>query len=132
MLSRRKFPRVSEQWQLVYHVINSGQFQESPVASLARNISGDGISFTSREPLDTGAMVVLDMRSPDFDSPILALAKIVWCRSRDDGASHDLGAEFWWMGWKDSDAQPAITDYLRKKAAEESRADSFQSNTGRP
>ncbi len=132
MLKRRKFPRVSERWRLVHHVINSGQFEESQVASLALNISGDGICFTSREPVDAGTMVILEMKSPDFDSPIVALAKVVWCKNRANGGSHDLGAEFWWMGWKDSDAQPAITEYLRKKASEESETNAFKSKIGRP
>ena len=119
MFRRRKFPRVDEQWEVEYHAISADQFQHSPVASLALNISGGGLCFNAQEPLAEGAMLSLEMNSPEFESPIMALAKVVWCKSRRGDEGHEVGAEFWWVGWKNSDAQSTITEYLSTKATEE-------------
>ena len=119
MFRKRRFPRVDEQWELKFEAINADRFEKSPVASLALNISGGGLCFVAEEPLAKGTMLAIDMQSPDFDSPVVALAKVVWCTRQRGEDGHEIGAEFWWVGWKDDDAQARITDYIKAKAEAE-------------
>jgi len=33
---------------------------------------------------------------------------------------YDIGIEFWWTGWRDNDAQKALSEYVSKKIPEQS------------
>jgi c-di-GMP-binding flagellar brake protein YcgR len=113
---RRKFPRLNEEWQIQYRVIERGQFEASPVKSLAVNISGGGVCFQSAAKLQPGTMVALELTSPGFQSPVIALAEVVWCKKRLLRGKFEVGAEFHWVGWQSSEAQSAIADYVKQKA----------------
>jgi len=118
MLKRRKFPRLKEGWSLEYRVLDSSQFEKSPVATLAVNISGGGVCLEAKEEIDAGTMLAIDLHSPAFDSPILALGRVVWCKKRLFSDVYEIGAEFWWIGWRDSDAQKQIAEYVKGRAPE--------------
>lgn len=115
MLRERKYPRVSEKWGLEYHLVDTGDLEAGPVSSFAQNISGGGLCFKAREALEEKSMVALEMTSPMIPSPILALARVVWCKRSSEGEGFDVGAEFWWIGWKDNDAQATMADYIRSQ-----------------
>jgi len=119
MTKRRKFPRLKEGWALEYRVLDSAQFETNPVSSLAVNISGGGICMESKEEIDPGTMIAVDLHSPAFDSPILALARVVWCKKRLFSDVFELGAEFWWVGWKDTEAQAQIASYIKERVPKE-------------
>jgi len=110
MFWRRRFPRLSRKFQISYKMVDQEKFDNDPVSSLALNISGGGVSFEATESLQPGALVALDIHSHDFDAPILALAKVVWCKPR--GGRYQVGAEFWWVGWGDNKAQATIANYV--------------------
>jgi Tfp pilus assembly protein PilZ len=74
------------------------------------NISGGGVCFEATENLQKGDLVALEIRSDDFNAPILALTKVVWCKPK--GEVHKVGAEFWWIGWGDNQAQRTIANYV--------------------
>ena len=57
------------------------------------------------EALEKETMVALEIDSDDFCSAILALANVAWCKPR--GNNYEVGAEFWWIGWRDDQAQSA-------------------------
>jgi hypothetical protein len=118
-MKRRKFPRLKEGWALEYRVLDSAQFVKDPVASLAVNISGGGVCLEAKEEVATGTMVAIDLHSPAFDSPILALARVVWCKKRLFSDVYEVGAEFWWVGWRDSDAQTQIAQYIKERVPNE-------------
>ena len=118
-MKRRKFPRLKEGWALDYRVMDSAQFERNPVSTLAVNISGGGICLEAREEIDPGSMLAIDLHSPAFDSPILALARVVWCRKKLFSDHYEVGAEFWWVGWRDSDAQSKIATYIEDHVPEE-------------
>ena len=48
-------------------------------------------------------------------SAILALARVAWCKPK--GSKYDIGAEFWWIGWRDTTAQTTIADFIATKTA---------------
>ena len=110
MFWKRRFPRLSRKFQISYKMVDQEKFDNDPVSSLALNISGGGVCFEAPENLQKGDLVALDIRSEDFDAPILALAKVVWCKPR--GGRYQVGAEFWWVGWGDNKAQATIANYV--------------------
>ncbi|ETW95310.1 MAG: hypothetical protein ETSY1_31165 [Candidatus Entotheonella factor] len=115
MFHSRKFPRVSKEYRVSYSLVDQEQFDRNPVRSLAVNISGGGICFTSKEPLAKGCMVALDIDADDLHSSILALAKVKWCKT--SGESYEVGAEFWWIGWRDNEAQTTVADFISTSTA---------------
>src|SRR5262249_13010073 len=96
--------------QITYRMVDQEKFDSNPIKSLALNISGGGVCFEATENLQKGTLVALDIRSEDFSAPILALAKVVWCKPH--GTMHQVGAEFWWVGWGDDQAQTTIAHYV--------------------
>ena len=110
MFHSRKFPRVSKDYRVSYSLVDQEQFDGNPVSSLAVNISGGGICFTAEEPLAKGSMVALDIDADDLQSSILALAKVQWCKT--SGRAYEVGAEFWWIGWRDNNAQSTVADFI--------------------
>ena len=110
MFWRRRFPRLSRKFQISYKLVDQEKFDNDPVSSLALNISGGGVCFEATENLQAGTLVALDIHSHDFDAPILALAKVVWCKPH--GGRYQVGAEFWWVGWGDNKAQATIANYV--------------------
>jgi len=110
MFWRRRFPRLRKDFQITYRMVDQEKFDHDPIKSLALNISGGGVCFEATENLQQGVLVALDIRSDDFNAPILALAKIVWCKPH--GAGYQVGAEFWWVGWGDDQAQTTIANYV--------------------
>lgn len=115
MFWRRRFPRLRKDFHVSYRMVNQEQFERDPVCTLALNISGGGVCFEAAEELQKGALVALEIRSDDFGSPILALAKIVWCKPK--GTAYKVGAEFWWIGWGDNKAQSTIASYVASHTA---------------
>ncbi len=116
---RRKFPRLKEGWALDYRVMDSAQFERDPVSTLAVNISGGGICLESKDEVEPGSMLAIDLHSPAFDSPILALARVVWCKKKLFSDKYEIGAEFWWVGWRDGDAQAKISPYIKERMPDE-------------
>jgi c-di-GMP-binding flagellar brake protein YcgR len=110
MFWRRRFPRLRKGFQITYRTVDQEKFEHDPVKSLAVNISGGGVCFEAAENLQKGILVALDIRSDDFNAPILALAKVVWCKPY--GTKYQVGAEFWWVGWGDDQAQTTIASYV--------------------
>lgn len=110
MFWKRRFPRLRKGFQITYRTVDQEKFDYNPIKSLALNISGGGVCFEATDNLQKGILVALDIRSDDFNAPILALAKVVWCKPY--GAKYQVGAEFWWVGWGDDQAQTAIASYV--------------------
>jgi PilZ domain len=74
MFWRRRFPRLRKDFQIMYRMVDQEKFDYDPIKSLALNISGGGVCFEATDNLQKGALVALDIRSDDFNAPILALA----------------------------------------------------------
>lgn len=118
MLDRRKFPRLDEKWDIGYRTITSEEFQDDPISALTVNISGGGICFEADEEIPKGTMLALELKSTAFPSPIIALAKASWCKKERKKEKYEVGAEFWWVGWQDTDAQHTVAEYISKQADE--------------
>lgn len=115
MFDKRKFPRIGKIWDVDYRVISPVEFKENPFRSLTVNISGGGICFESDKEIPNETMLAIELRSTIFPSSIIALAKTIWCKKEGDKEKYEVGAEFWWTGWKDNDAQRSVADYINKQ-----------------
>lgn len=115
MKDKRKFPRLGEIWNLDYRKITSEDFKKNPIKSLTVNISGGGICFEADEEIPKQTMLAIEMKSSIFSSFIIALAETIWCKKKKKKHKYDVGAEFWWTGWKNNDAQTSVAEYIRKK-----------------
>ena len=118
-MRRRKFPRLKEGWAMEYRVMDNAQFEQDSVSTLAVNISGGGVCLEASEDVEPGSMLAIDLHSPAFDSPILALARVVWCKKKLFSDKYEVGAEFWWVGWRDSDAQSEIATYIKDRVPDD-------------
>jgi hypothetical protein len=115
VFQRRKFPRVGKNYHVSYTTIDREQFTQNPVHSLAVNISGGGLCFEAKEALEKDSLVALEIHADDFRSAILALACVAWCKQK--GEAYEVGAEFWWIGWRDNEAQTTMANFIATTTA---------------
>jgi c-di-GMP-binding flagellar brake protein YcgR len=115
VFQRRKFPRIGKHCHLSYTTVDKTQLENNPLSSLVINISGGGLCFEAGEDLAKDTIVALEITSDDSHPAILALARVVWCKSKGD--RHEVGAEFWWIGWRDNTAQTTIADFIAARTA---------------
>ena len=69
-----------------------------PLSGTTINISGGGLCFKSDVEIPMGKMVALEIDLPNTPSTVMAMGKVVWVKTGDDG-SYETGVEFWWLGW---------------------------------
>ena len=114
MFQQRKFPRVSKEYRIAYTTVNQEELTHTPLHSLAINISGGGVCFAAQEALAKDTLLALEINAEDA-SAILALARVAWCKQK--GKGYDIGAEFWWVGWRDNAAQSTMANFIASTTA---------------
>jgi len=121
-MKKRKFPRLDESWNLTYRVIDRASIAGSPINALMLNVSGGGVCFSSAEPLAPESILAVEMESVELESPVICLARCVWCNPKKLDGRYDVGAEFFWVGWKDDSAQVKIANYVKDHTVDASGA----------
>lgn len=111
----RRFPRIGENCAVTYRVIKDEKFEAGAIDGSAVNISGGGICFGATEEMQSGAMVAIEIHLPNFPSTVVALGRVVWSKVNARTEQFDTGIEFWWIGWRELQAQEAMLDYVRGK-----------------
>jgi len=114
MEDKREFLRLSEIWDLNYKIIAREDIKKSTINSLTVNIGGGGVRFEASEEIPEGAMLILELKSKHFPSPIIAMAKSIWCKKAKKKDKFDVGVQFWWTGWKDNDSKDAVSEHIVK------------------
>ena len=114
MGEKREFLRLSEIWDLNYKIIALEDLKKSTINSLTVNIGGGGVRFVADEEIPAGAMLVLELKSKHFPSPIISIAKSIWCKKAKKKDKFDVGVQFWWTGWKDNDSKEAVSEHIVK------------------
>ncbi|MCB9831147.1 MAG: PilZ domain-containing protein [Planctomycetes bacterium] len=114
--TNRNFPRVSSSCPIRYRPLaDVAGITEAPGDSSAvmNNISGGGISFNSPDRFDPGQMLALEVDLPGFPTSVISMGKVVWCTpSGDEPGRFDVGVEFWWVGWRDAQAQQKVSNFI--------------------
>ena len=113
MKDNREFLRLSEVWDLNYKIVTLDDIKKSTINSLTVNISGGGVCFEANEEIPPGVMLVLELESKHFPSPIISLAKSIWCKKAQKKDIFDVGVQFWWTGWKDNDSKHIVSDHIK-------------------
>ena len=112
MPRRRRFPRLGKEWQTKYRVIDPADLCSHAVAEIAVNISGGGLRFSVEEPIPHDAMIALELVPADRSKSMIALAKVEWCRRAMLNGRHEVGVEFWWLGWQEATKQELVANYV--------------------
>lgn len=114
-MDNRRFPRVAGECNMVVRPLDdaseSGLSRPSEDAVMS-NISGGGVSFVQADAIEDGAMLALELELPGFPTSVISMGKVVWCRPKDD--EYEIGVEFWWVGWRDHEAQKKIGEYITR------------------
>jgi Tfp pilus assembly protein PilZ len=108
----RAFWRVSESCSLDWRAVGDDPAFAalSREKGVLRNISGGGVCFRAKKDPGVGAMIALSLELPDQPAPVLSIGRVVWSKPLADG--FEIGLEFWWIGWKDEDAQTRIRNFI--------------------
>lgn len=115
---RRRFPRLKQACGIRTKVIEAEGLGTSSSDGLTVNISGGGICFASGQAVEPGTLLAIELSLPDFETSVISLGRVVWCDAVPDGG-HEVGMEFWWVGWDDDGAQRAISDHIRRALEKE-------------
>jgi hypothetical protein len=117
---RRRFPRLSTACAIRVRPLSGVNLTGDGIEGVTVNISGGGLCYRSDVAVELGAFLAVELRLPDFPSPVLALARAASCTSA--GALYEVGLEFWWVGWGDDSAQRAISDFIKTELRQEGDA----------
>ncbi len=110
---RRRFPRLRSSCSLRVKRVGAAMGPGDGIDAVAVNISGGGLAYTSEEAVQPGEFLAVEMKLPEFPSPIVALGRAAWCEAAAQG--HEVGVEFWWVGWGDDTAQRAMSEYIKSE-----------------
>jgi len=117
---RRRFPRLSTACAIRVRPLSGVNLTGDGIEGMTVNISGGGLRYKSEACVELGAFLAVELRLPDFPSPVLALARAAFCSS--DGPPFEVGLEFWWVGWGDDSAQRAISDFIKTELRQQDDA----------
>ena len=93
---RRKFPRMTVELFVRYKILSSPE----QVDAQTKNISGGGVCLVTREKMELGTYLAMEVKFPHSKGPILAGGRVIWCRESRLGPSpaghsrFDNGIEF--------------------------------------
>ncbi len=110
---RRRYPRLKDCCHIRYKRVEAGTGGRAPLEALTVNISGGGIGFAADEEIAVGTLLAVELGLPGYETPVIALGRVTWCEPS-TGGRHEVGLEFWWIGWGDDGAQKAISAHIRK------------------
>ena len=108
---RRRFPRLSTACAIRVRPLSGVNLTGDGIEGMTVNISGGGLRYKSDAAVELGAFLAVELRLPDFPSPVLALARAAFCGK--EGPPFEVGLEFWWVGWGDDSAQQAISEFIK-------------------
>jgi len=75
---KRQYARVALKCRVVGRIEEEGPFSKEFTA-IGKNLSAEGILFTSKKQFTTGNTLSLQMSFPDESAPIAIRGKVKWC-----------------------------------------------------
>lgn len=94
---RRRFPRLKTELLVRYKIL---EVPEKQIDAKAKDISSGGICLVAREKINPGSFLMLEIRFPKSDKPVIAYGRVVWSGESSLGLSpaghmrFDNGIEF--------------------------------------
>lgn len=90
---RRRAQRVTTRHLAKYRLIDpSGKSKQ--VISVSKNVSATGLQIQSKEPLEAGKHLELEINFPPFKDSIKAQVKVVWARKLKNRDYYKAGLSF--------------------------------------
>jgi hypothetical protein len=126
-VDRRVFPRVGASFPVDFQVLEKGQIELDPKdghTAVVKNISVEGICFTSSEYLDPRRLLALEVHIPGSKEPVPCVGKVAWCRpSPVISNMFETGIELMWAGLGDEESQIEINLFVRNALAHGKESD---------
>lgn len=111
---RRRSPRAEVTFPVKYRIMDQSGTTQATVSGRAMNVSGSGLRFHTDQPVEIGSTLAAEFQIPASQSEIVAVGRVIWSRPADEGG-FEVGLEFWWLGWRDENAQRALDDFVRTR-----------------
>ena len=112
---RRQFPRIKVELIVRYKILS---IPEQEFDAKTKDIGGGGVCLITREQIEPGTILLVDIKFPRSNRPILATGRVIWHRESSLGPSpaghvrFDNGIEF--LKISDSDRQ-RIIDHVKSE-----------------
>ena len=117
---QRRFPRLAKECRIRVRALSGMEKAAAGIEAMTVNISGGGLCYHSDTPVAPGEFVAVELQMSELESPVLALARAAYCAP--EGPPHEVGLEFWWVGWGDDSAQRAISDLIKTELRQQGDA----------
>lgn len=109
---RRKFPRINARIPLQFRDIQRPI--ETYAGSLTKDISENGVRFSSSEFLSIFTRLLLEISVPSFSRPIKAISKVAWIQKAPRSNQYNVGLQFMDMT---EDDRKHLTSFIAKSPA---------------
>lgn len=110
---RRQFLRLGT-YHLLKYLRYETQGLSRPILSVARNIGGGGLMFSTNEKLDIGDKLELELNLPPFGEYIKAIAQVVHVEKKKSSEKWQIGVRFLELGDPASNRILDYVDYINK------------------
>ncbi len=89
---RRRYIRLSKPININF--THSGK--DKVLHTVSKNVSAVGVGFETKEKLEPGSLLKLEIELPKAPNPVHVLGKVVWSKrvTLEDGSPHSAGIEF--------------------------------------
>ena len=120
-IDRRAFPRVGASCPVDFQILERRDSKLDPKdghTAVVKNISVEGVCFTSSEYLNPRRLLALEVHLPGCADAVPCVGKVAWCRpSPTNLEEYEAGVELIWAGLGDEEAQIEINLFVRKALA---------------
>ena len=106
---KRRFKRIAA--ELPLHYKNLRKVGDSPVGSIAKNISEGGVCFKTNEFISLACRMVVEITVPKITRPVKAITKVAWIRLVPNTEQYELGNQFLDMTKED---KAHINDFIKQ------------------
>lgn len=110
---RRRYSRVGT-YHLLRYLRYGTNISSHPILSISRNIGGGGLMFVTKEKLNIGDKVEIELNFPPFGNPIKAIAQIIYIKKKERSDKWRAGARFIELGDPALDHILDYVDYINK------------------
>ena len=91
---RRAFIRITAYHLVKYKPSFEAKRETIPVLTTVKDVGADGICLRTQEYLPESSLIELKINFPSLDTPVFALAKVVWIKKRPKSSYYEVGTQF--------------------------------------
>jgi len=118
---RRRFLRVGT-YHLSRYLRYDSKGNSYPILGISRNIGGGGLMLLTEEELKIGDKIGIEVNFPPFESPLKAIAQVIYRKKKERSNKWQVGVKFIDLGDPALDQILDYVDYIDKTAKKYRRA----------